>query len=54
MTAVERKASLYQVNPVSRLTAEFIRPWGPGFDEEGAGKGGGGETGGAAQSVRGN
>ena len=43
MTAVEGNASVYQVNPVSRITgegrAEFLRTWGPGFDHEGAGGG---------------
>ena len=52
---MEGNASLYQVNPVSPITvegrAEFLRTWGPGFDQEGAGGGG---AGGAAQSVRGN
>ena len=46
------------MNPVSRITgegrAEFSRTWGLGFDQEGAGGGGRGRTGGAAQSVRGN
>ena len=41
LTAVEGNASVYQVNPVSRITgegrAEFLRTWGPGFDQEGAG-----------------
>ena len=44
MTAVEGNASVYQVYPVSRITgvgrAEFLRAWGPGFDQEGAGGGG--------------
>ena len=32
---------------------EFSRTWGPGLDQEGAGRaGGGGGTDGAAQSVR--
>ena len=34
---VEGNASVYQVNPVSRTTgdgrAEFLRSWGPGFDQ---------------------
>ena len=42
--------------PVSRITgerrAEFLRAWGHGFEEEGAG-GGAGRMGGATQSVRG-
>ena len=45
LTAVEGNASVYQVNPVSRITgderAEFLRTWGPGFDQKGAGVGGG-------------
>ena len=49
---MEGNASVYQVNPVSRITgegrAEFLRTWGLCFDQEGAG------TGGAAQFVRGN
>ena len=44
--------------PVSRITgegrAEILRAQGPGFKQEGAGRGGAGGTGGAAQSVRGN
>ena len=43
LTAVEGNASVYQVNLVSRKTgegrAEFLRTWGPGFDQEGAGGG---------------
>ena len=47
------------MNPVSRITsegrAEFLSTWGPGFDQEGAGRGRvGGGTGGAAQFVRAN
>ena len=59
MTAVDGNASVYQVNPVSRITgegrAEFLRTWRPGFDQKGAGVGGGtgGGTGGAAHFVRG-
>ena len=53
LTAVEGNASVYQENPVSRITgegrAEFLKTWRPGFDQEGAGRGGG-----ATQSVRGN
>ena len=45
MTAVEGNVSVYQVNPVSRITgegkAEFLKTWGPGFDQEGAGGAGG-------------
>ena len=37
LTAVEGNASVYQVNPVSRLSgegrAEFLRTWGPDFDK---------------------
>ena len=44
-TAVEGNASVYQVNLVSRITgedrAEFLRTWEPGFDQKGAGVGGG-------------
>ena len=44
MTAVQGNASVYQVNPVSRITGEgreeFIRTWGPDFDQNGAGGGG--------------
>ena len=49
---MEGNASVYRVNPVSRIAgegrAEFLRTWGPDFDQEGAR----GETGGAAQFVR--
>ena len=41
MTTVKENASAYQVNPVSRITgkgrAEFLRTWGPCFDQKGAG-----------------
>ena len=41
---MEGNASVYQVNPVSRMTgegrAEFLRAWGPGFDQEAGGGGG--------------
>ena len=40
MTAVEGNASVYQVNPVSRITgeerAEVLRTWRPRCDQEGA------------------
>ena len=40
---MEGNASVYQVNTVSRITgegrAEFLRTWGPGFDQNGAGGG---------------
>ena len=56
MTAVEGNASVYQVNPVSRITgegrAECLRTWGPSFDQKGAGVRG--ETVGAAHFVCGN
>ena len=56
MTAVEGNVSVYQVNPVSRISgegrAEFLRTWGPDFDQKGGGRERG--TGGAAQFVRGN
>ena len=53
---MEGNASVYQVNLVSRITgggrAEFLRAWGPGFEQEGAGgRGGMGE---GTQPVRGN
>ena len=45
LTAVEGNASFFQVNTVSRITgegrAEFWKTWGPGFDQTGAGVGGG-------------
>ena len=55
---MERNASVYQVYTVSRITgegrAEFLRAWGPGFEQEGAlGRGGGG-NGRGNSSVRGN
>ena len=41
---MEGNAPVYQLNPVSRITgevrAEFLRTWGPGFDQEGPGGGG--------------
>ena len=49
---MEGNASVYQVNPVSRITgegrAEFLRTWGPGFNQEGV-RGGGGGAGRAGQ-----
>ena len=43
LTAVEGNASVYQVNPVSRITgegrAECLRTWGPEFDQEERGGG---------------
>ena len=40
LTSVEESRSVYQVNPVSRITgegrAEFLRTCGPGFVQEGA------------------
>ena len=49
LTAVEGNASVYHVNPLSRITgegrAEFLRTWGPGSDQEGAGGGSGGVDG---------
>ena len=52
-----RKCISYQVYPVTRITsegrAEFLRAWGPGFEQEGA-AGAGAGAGGATQSVRGN
>ena len=53
---MEGNASVYQVNPVSRMSgegmAEFSRAWGPDFDQKG--REGGEGTGGAGQFVRGN
>ena len=44
---MEGNASIYQVNPAIRISgegrAEFLRTWGPGFDQKGAGRGGGGK-----------
>ena len=57
---MEGNASVYQVNPVSRISgegmAEFLRTWGPDFDQKGGREGGeGGKgTGGAGLFVRGN
>ena len=56
---MEGNASVYQAYPVSRITgegrAEFLRAWGPGFEQEGAERGGTGTgTVGTTQSVRGN
>ena len=52
-------APVYQVNPLRRMTGEgrveFLRTWGPGFDQKERGEGGGrGGASGAAHSVRGN
>ena len=45
---MEGNASVYQVNPVCRITgegrAEFLRTWGPDFDQKGSGRGGRGEA----------
>ena len=53
MTAVEGNASVYQVYPVIRVIddgrAEFLRAWGSGFEQEGAGGVGGGGGGWAGQ-----
>ena len=55
LTAVEGNISVYQVNPVSRITgemrAEFWRTWGRGFDKKRAWLEAGGGT---FQYVRGN
>ena len=44
--------------PVSRISdegrAEYVRAWGPAFEQEGVGGRGEGETGGATHNVRGN
>ena len=41
---MEGNASVYQVNPVSRISgegrAEFLRTWGPNFDRKRGGRGG--------------
>ena len=41
---MEGNASVYQVYPVSRIAgegrAEFLRAWGDGIEQEGAGEGG--------------
>ena len=41
MAAVEGNPSVYQVYPVTRIKgegrAEFLRAWGAGFEQEGAG-----------------
>ena len=41
---MEGNASVYQVNLVSRISgegrAEFLRTWGPDFDQKGGGRGG--------------
>ena len=46
MTGVKGNASVYQVNPVSRITgegrAEFSRTWGSDFDQKRGGRGGAG------------
>ena len=45
---MEGTASVYRVNPVSRISgegrAEFLRTWGPDFDQKGGGRAGGGEN----------
>ena len=52
---MEGNTSVYQVNPVSRITgegrAEFLRTWGPEFDQKGAGRGGGGGGDGWGRSI---
>ena len=52
---MEGNASVYQVNPVSRITgegrAELLRTWGPGFDQKGGGRGGGGGRDGWGSSI---
>ena len=46
---MEGNASVYQVNPVSRVSgegrAEFLRTRGPDFDQKGGGREGGGGRG---------
>ena len=52
---MEGYASVYQVNPVSRISgegrAEFIRTWGPDFEQKGGGRGGGGVGDGWGRSI---
>ena len=54
---MEGNASVYQVNPVSLMIGEerakFLRTWGPGFDQKGAGMWGaeGGGWGGWGSSI---
>ena len=52
---MEGNASVYQVNPVSRISgegrAEFSRTWGPDFDQKGAGGGEGGGRDGWGRSI---
>ena len=44
---MEGNSSVYQVNPVNRITgegrAEFLWTWGPDFDQKGGGRGEEGE-----------
>ena len=54
---MEGNAAVYQVNPpVDRITgegrAEFLRTWGPGFDQKRAGLEGGGKGGGGGADGR--
>ena len=48
--------SVYQVNPVSRISGEgrakFSRTWGPDFDQKGGGRGGKGATRSGHQTTR--
>ena len=48
-------ASVYRVNPVSRISgegrAEFLRTWGPDFDQKGGGRGGGSRGDGWGRSI---
>ena len=52
---MEGIASVYQVNPVSRIAgerrAEFLRTWGPDFDQRGGGRGGEGGGDGWGSSI---
>ena len=53
---MEGNASVYQVNTaVSRMTdegrAEFLRTWGPDFDQKGGGRGEGGGRDGWGRSI---
>ena len=52
---MEGNASVYRVNPASRISgegrAEFLRTWGPDFDQKGGGRAGGGGGDGWGRSI---
>ena len=52
---MEGNGSVYQVNPVGRITgegrAEFLRTWGRDFDQKGGGRGRGGGGDGWGRSI---